>query len=78
MFGPNITRIYGKVHDLVVCVEFYHMMDANFITLWSPKSPHEDFSRTVDIDSLARFLKEYFDKTPITIVLDATDSDDAE
>ena len=78
MFGPVITRIYGKVHDLVVCVAFYQEMDTNLITLWAPKGPHEHFSRTVDIDSFARFLKEYFDKTPITIVLDATNSDDTE
>ena len=78
VFGPVITRIYGKVHDLVVCVAFYQEMDTNFITLWAPMGPHEHFSRTVDIDSFAKFLKEYFDKTPITIVLDATDGDDTD
>ena len=28
------------------------------------KTPEEYFSNTVDIDTLARFLKEYFDRTP--------------
>ena len=72
--GPACTYIYGKVHDLVVCVVIYMMIDPNLIGLVAPKTSEEYFSNTVDIDTLAKFLKEYFDKTPSTVVFDHGDS----
>ena len=64
VWSQACIRIYGKVHDLVVCVVIYMMIDPNLIGLVAPKTSEEYFSNTVDIDTLAKFLKEYFDRTP--------------
>ena len=53
VFGPACNYIYGKVHDLVVCVVIYMMNDPNLIGLVAPKTSEECFLNTVDIDTLA-------------------------
>ena len=42
-----------------------------------PQTPDKSATLyTIHIDIVAKFLKEYFDKTPITVVLDDSDGSD--
>ena len=79
--GWNVPCIlvYGIVHDLVVRASIYLTQYRNVIGIDVPQTP--DISATlytIHIDTVAKFLKEHFDKTPITVVLDNSDGSDAE
>ena len=44
-----------------------------------PQTPDKSATLyTIHIDTVAKFLKEYFDKTPIIVVLDNSDGSDTE
>ena len=75
---PDIY-VYGLVHDFVVRVSIYLTQYRNVIRIDVPQTP--DIAATlytIHIDTVAKFLKEYFDKTPITVVLDNSDGSDTE
>ena len=72
-------HVYGLVHDFVVRVSIYLTQYRNVIRIDVPQTP--DIAATlytIHIDTVAKFLKEYFDKTPITVVLDNSDGSDTE
>ena len=72
-------HVYGIVHDLVVRVSIYLTQYRNVIGIDVPQTPDLTVSLyTIHIDTVAKFLKEYFDKTPITVVLDNSDGSDTE
>ena len=67
------------VHDLVVRASIYVTQYRNVIGIDVPQTPDKSASLyTIHIDTVAKFLKEYFDKTPITVVLDNSDGSDTE
>ena len=68
---PNSICVYGNVHDLVVCVQIYMTQYRNVIAFTTPLTPEQSITCYVnDPDTIADFLREYFDKKSITIVLD--------
>ena len=70
-------HVYGLVHDLVVRVNIYLTQYRNVIGIDVPQTPDKSATLyTIHIDTVAKFLKEYFDKTPITVALDNDDNDD--
>jgi len=72
-------HVYGLVHDLVVRVNIYLTQYRNVIGIDVPQTPDKSATlNTIHIDTVAKFLKEYFDKTPITVVLDNSDGSDTE
>jgi hypothetical protein len=77
-------HVYGLVHDLVVRVSIYLTQYRNVIGIDVPQTPDLTASLyTIHIDTVAKFLTEYFDKTPnvtqpITVVLDNSDGSDTE
>ena len=83
--------VYGIVHDLIVRASIYLTTFRNVIGIDVPHTPdksglcytlhHQHKSATLytnNINNVAKFLKEYFDKTPITVVLDNSDGSDTE
>ncbi len=59
--------VYGIVHDLVVQVSIYVAKYQNVIGFHAQQTFEQSAtSYTIHIDMVAKFLKEYFDKTPIT------------
>ena len=76
--------VYGIVHDLVVRASIYLTQYRNVIGIDVPQTPDLTASLyTIHIDTVAKFLTEYFDKTPnvtqpITVVLDNSDGSDTE
>ena len=71
--------VYGIVHDLVVRASIYLTQYRNVIGIDVPQTPDKSATfYTIHIDTVAKFLKEYFDKTPITVVLDNSDGSDTE
>ena len=68
---PSSICVYGNVHDLVVCIQIYMTQYRNVIAFTTPLTPEQTITCYVtDPDTIADFLKEYFDKKSITIVLD--------
>ena len=68
---PSSICVYGNVHDLVVCVQIYMTKYRNVIAFTTPLTPEQSITCYVnDPDTIADFLREYFDKKSITIVLD--------
>ena len=79
--GWNVPCIlvYGIVHDLVVRASIYLTQYRNVIGIDVPQTPDKSATLyTIHIDTVAKFLKEYFDKTPINVVLDNSDGSDTE
>ena len=78
MNRPDIY-VYGLVHDFVVRVSIYLTQYRNVIRIDVPQTPDKSATLyTININNVAKFLKEYFDKTPITVVLDNSDGSDTE
>ena len=79
---PNVPcfLVYGIVHDLVVEVSIYMTQTyRNVIGIAVPLTPDRSTTfHTINIDTLEKFLESYFDKTPITVVLDDSDGCDTE
>ena len=71
--------VYGIVHDLIVRASIYLTQYRNVIGIDVPQTPDKSATLyTIDINTVAKFLKEYFDKTPITVFLDNSDGSDTE
>jgi hypothetical protein len=71
--------VYGIVHDLVVRASICLTQYWNVIGIDVSQTPDKSASfYTIHIDTVAKFLKEYFDKTPITVFLDNSDGSDTE
>ncbi len=79
MVNGMCILVYGIVHDLVVRASIYLTQYRNVIGIDVPQTPDKSATfYTIHIDTVAKFLKEYFDKTPITVVLDNSDGSDTE
>jgi hypothetical protein len=72
--------VYGIVHDLVVQVSIYMTQTyRNVIGIDVPLTPERSATfYTIELDTVDKFLQEYFDKTPITVELDDSDGSDTE
>ena len=71
--------VYGIVHDLIVRASIYLTTFRNVIGIDVPQTPENLLHSTPSTSTLSpNFLKEYFDKTPITVVLDNSDGSDTE
>ena len=69
--------VYGIMHDLVVRTSIYLTQYRNVIGINVPQTPDKSATfYTIHIDTIAKFLKEYFDKSPITVVLYNSDGSD--
>jgi len=89
--GYPCILVCGIVRDLIAQVCIYLTTYRNVIGISVPHTPdksglclqnhpqHKSAELyTNNINNVAKFLKEYFDKTPITVVLDNSDGSDTE
>jgi hypothetical protein len=70
--------IYLTTYQNVIGISVPHTPDKSGLCLQNHPQHKSAELYTNNINNVAKFLKEYFDKTPITVVLDNSDGSDTE